>query len=186
MSPAPLSIEAAAQAIIAGKVVAYPTEAVWGLGCDPQNKHAVEKILALKQRKAAQGLILVAANIAQLNPYLSAQLTEQQRQQLLSSERPTTWLVPFNQQTTPPWIAGEHNLLAVRISRHPVVEKLCMLADRAIVSTSANPHGLPAALSIDQVQGYFADNVLVCQGQCGEATRPSTIKNLLTGEILRE
>lgn len=181
-----ISIADAAQRIQSGGVVAYPTEAVYGLGCDPQNQAAVNQILALKQRAVDKGLILVAASLNQLEPYLHSSISIEQKQQLLSAERPTTWLVPYNQTHTPPWISGSHHLLAVRISQHPVVRQLALSCGYPIVSTSANPQGLPAAKSALEVSQYFGDDLPICQGQCGNADRPSTIRNLLTGEVLRD
>ncbi|HEY9034041.1 MAG TPA: Sua5/YciO/YrdC/YwlC family protein [Pseudomonadales bacterium] len=183
---ATITVEQAAAAIHQGQVIAYPTEAVWGLGCDPFRREAVERLLALKQRPQAKGLILVAASLEQLQPLL-AELTPEQWQQLASTTAiPTTWLVPFNATTVPDWIVGEHALLAVRISSHPLVRRLCELAGMPLVSSSANPQALPAARSLAEVQAYFADVVPCCDGELGGASRPSTIRNLLTGQILRE
>lgn len=181
-----ISIADAAQRIQSGGVVAYPTEAVYGLGCDPQNQAAVNQILALKQRAVDKGLILVAASLDQLEPYLHSSISIQQKQQLLSAERPTTWLVPYNPAHTPSWVSGSHPLLAVRISQHPIVQQLAASCGYPIISTSANPQGLSAARTGLEVMRYFGDDLPICQGLCGNAERPSTIRNLLTGEVLRE
>lgn len=181
-----LSVAQATAALQQGSVLAYPTEAVWGLGCDPFNEAAVSALLALKQRSVAKGLILAAASLQQLLPYLSPDLTEQERQQLLPGAVATTWLVPFNLATVPHWIHGKHDVLAVRISAHPLVQQLCTAAGMPLVSTSANPQGLDAARNAADVRRYFGDKFLICTGECGGATRPSVIKNLKTGEILRE
>lgn len=175
-----------AQCMEQGGVVAYPTEAVWGLGCDPQNYSAVEKILALKQRPIEKGLILLASSIEQLKPYLHPSLGSMQLDKIQQSERPTTWLVPFNPGETPQWITGKHSLLAVRVSQHPVVQALCRRTHYPIVSTSANPQGMVAARTALEVRRYFGDDLPICEGHCGNADRPSTIRTLLTGEILRE
>lgn len=182
----PITVSAAARALQQGQVIAYPTEAVWGLGCDPLNHAAVSRILDLKQRPQEKGLIIVAASLQQLRPYLAKSLSEQECQQLLPGAQPTTWLVPFDPHYVPEWIHGQHALLAVRISTHPIVQQLCTLAEMPIVSTSANPQAKEAARSAEDVYNYFADELLLCEGQCGGATRPSRIKNLLTGETMRE
>lgn len=181
-----VSVAQAAQAIQQGQVIAYPTEAVWGLGCDPLNQAAVSRILDLKQRPVEKGLIIVAASLQQLKPYLADSVSEQECQRLLPSAQPTTWLVPFNRHYVPEWIHGQHTLLAVRISAHPIVQQLCSLAAMPIVSTSANPQSQEAARTAEQVHAYFADKLLVCEGQCGGAVRPSKIRNLKTGETMRE
>ena len=182
----PLPVADAARAVKEGAVIAYPTEAVWGLGCDPLDEVAVREILRLKSRPEEKGLILVAASLSQLLPFL-APLTAAQKQQLADvTDRPTTWLVPFNPQCVPGWISGGHDLLAVRICRHPIVQSLCELADTPLVSTSANPQGLPPAKNRDDIEAYFADAVAASEGELGNAEKPSMIRNLLTGQVIRE
>lgn len=176
----------AAAALRQGKVIAYPTEAVWGLGCDPFNADAVKTLLRLKRRAVEKGLILVAASFEQLQPLLADSLTPEQLGRLQAPvERPTTWLVPFNPDKLPTWISGEHNTVAVRISAHPGVKALCEAAGMPLVSTSANPQGCQPAKHDFQVRRYFHDQVAICRGQLGQATQPSTIIDLQTGAIIR-
>ena len=170
-----------------GGVVAYPTEAVWGLGCDPHNWRAVDTILALKQRAKSKGLILVAATIEQLTPYLT--LISSEQRQVLEESWPsaTTWLVPKN-SAIPDWVCGEHSSVALRVSQHPYVYYLCEAFGGAIVSTSANPQGKPAPRQAWQVQRYFhcdtrLDNIAT--GSVGTNTRPSTIIDLVSREVVR-
>ncbi len=66
-----LQVNEAVRILRQGGVIAYPTEAVYGLGCDPDNHQAVEKLLAIKQRSRDKGLILIAADFQQLRPYLA-------------------------------------------------------------------------------------------------------------------
>ena len=181
--PSALDIENAVTALHAGAIIAYPTEAVWGLGCDPFNEDSVQQLLALKQRDVAKGLILVAANLAQLAPYIQT-LSLAQQQLINSTDTPTTWLVPFIASKVPRWISGDHALLAVRVSQHPIVQQLCLAADIPLISTSANPAGLAAATSATQVQAYFPQ-LPYCEGSLGAAKHASTIKNLLTGAVIR-
>lgn len=181
-----VSVSDAVAALLEGKLLAYPTEAVWGLGCNPFQQDAVRALLDIKQRPEAKGLIVVAASLEQIQPYLAEQLSVEQCQQLLPGATPTTWLVPFNEKTVPEWVHGRHDLLAVRISSHPIVKALCNASGMPLISTSANPQGLPSARTAEEVEGYFADTIAICEGECGGALRPSMIKNLLTGDILRE
>lgn len=170
-----------------GGVVAYPTEAVWGLGCDPFNARAVKKILLLKQRHPAKGLILVAATIEQFAPYLT-ELTAEQRGLLEQSwPGPFTWLVP-NNGSIPSWISGNFNSVALRVSAHPYVHDLCQAFGGPIVSTSANPQGKPAPRHRWQVFRYFNDNTYldnIAKGCVGNRKQPSEIKDLITGKIIR-
>ena len=178
-------IRRAARIINNGGVVAYPTEAVWGLGCDPFDQSAVQRILALKRREAGMGLILVASRIEQLEPFLNS-LTPQQISTLEASwPGPNTWLVPDN-GVAPGWITGGRPTLALRVSAHPLVCALCDAAGGPIVSTSANPHGFQPARTALKVHCYFGGRVDdVLPGVVGKTANPSCIRELATGHIIR-
>jgi len=177
----------AAQSLRAGQVLAYPTEAVWGLGCDPFNQQAVEQILRLKQRPVEKGVILIAANLAQVESYLSG-LTAEQYQRVVDSWQPdqgaNTWLVPLTPQI-PVWISGEHDRVAIRVSQHPLVQALCLAYGGAIVSTSANPAGAEPARTAEQIQAYFGDQVPCVTGEVGALANPSVIRDAISGQVLR-
>jgi L-threonylcarbamoyladenylate synthase len=181
------SIAIAANKMRCGEVIAYPTEAVWGLGCDPHNEKAVNTILALKQRHVAKGLILVAASVSQFAPYLQ-HLSQEQRATLDHSwPGPFTWLVPHH-DTLPPWIYGDFPSVALRVSAHPTVHQLCNAFGGPIVSTSANPQGKPAPREAWQVHRYFHHSPLltaVVKGQVGNSLQPSTITDLASGRVIR-
>ncbi|HQQ63518.1 MAG TPA: Sua5/YciO/YrdC/YwlC family protein [Pseudomonadales bacterium] len=168
-----------------GGVIAYPTEAVWGLGCDPLDEQAVMRVLALKKRDWRKGVILVAASIEQLAPYLRGLDDEKYATLRKSWPGPNTWLVPDN-GVAPSWITGGQPTLAVRVSAHPVVAALCHAFDGAIVSTSANIAGDPPARSIRDVIRYFGNDIdVIVPGDVGGADKPTQIRNLMTGEICR-
>ncbi|WP_435372738.1 L-threonylcarbamoyladenylate synthase [Pseudoteredinibacter isoporae] len=168
-----------------GGVIAYPTEAVWGLGCDPFEQPAVEKILWLKGRAQAKGLILVAADINQFEPFLAG-LSQEQLQLLEDSwPGPHTWLVPVNGYC-PEWISGRFDSVALRVSAHPVVSGLCQAFGGPIVSTSANPQGLPPALNAMQAERYFRGSLDgLAPGVVNTQAKPSTIRDLRSGDIIR-
>lgn len=175
----------AEQALHAGGVIAYPSEAVWGLGCDPFSESAVERILALKRRQRSMGLILIAADISQFLPFLRG-LPELQLQQLAATwPGPVTWLVP-NNGVAPDWITGGRDTLALRVTDHPLALALCRAFASPIVSTSANPHGFPPARDRTKVNSYFRGNIdEVLPGVVGSAGRPTEIRHLITGKIIR-
>ena len=166
-----------------GGVIAYPTESVIGLGCDPLDELAVRKILLLKQRPVTKGLILIADSLEHLQPFLSQEqdLDEIHRPQAI----PTSWLVKPS-ALTPDWITGEHAKLAVRITRHPIAQALCNRIGYPLVSTSANPASLPPARNRVKLHQYFDDQLDYCvAGSVGQAIKPSQIIDLETGQILR-
>ena len=183
--PKHVKIRIAAAKIAAGGVIAYPTEAVWGLGCDPFNRDAVLRLLALKQRAADKGLLLIAAAAAQVAPLLH-NLTTQQRQ-LFSQEQPhpTTWLVPET-ELTPSWIRGRFDSVAIRVTRHPVAAALCQVFGGPIVSTSANPSARPPAVTALTVRRYFPSGLAaITPGKIGDADKPSEIRHIVTGAVVR-
>ena len=175
---------AALAALARGEIIAYPTEAVWGLGCDPFDGTAVHRLLQLKQRPLAKGLILVVADGEQLSG-LWWRLSAAQRAQIASAQQPTTWLLPHAGQM-PLWITGEHDTVAVRVSRHPSVAALCHAYGGPLVSTSANPAGKSPARSQWAARRYFGRHVAsYVGGPLGGAAKPSQIRDLESGAILR-
>jgi len=129
----------AAQAALAGGVVCYPTEGVFGLGCLPHEFEAVQRILDFKGRNAANGVILIGANLPQLLPWIAPSAEELQH--LMSdTDTPTTWIMTAS-PIAPDWITGGRNTVAVRLCSHPVAAALCNACDSALVSTSANRSG---------------------------------------------
>ncbi len=178
-------IAIAVAAIRSGGVVAYPTEAVYGLGCDPNDREACERIFELKQRTPDMGLILIASQIGQFEQFL-VDLSDAQGATLQSSwPGPITWLVPDN-GVAPNWITGGQGTLALRVTDHPVAAALCESFGGPLVSTSANPHGHPPARSADDVSAYFGETLAaILDGPLGELTQPTEIRDLVTQEIIR-
>lgn len=176
---------AAAAAVRAGGVVAYPTEGVWGLGCLPDNEAAVLRILSLKGRALDKGLIVVAADFNQLIPWLDTLTSDQLACLTQTWPGPNTWLVPHN-GAVPSWISGSHPRVALRVSAHPVVSALSTLVGSALVSTSANPQGLPAAMDRAQVNAYFSGQLdATAPGDVGGPGGPTVIRDLVTGAEIR-
>ncbi|HEY6130578.1 MAG TPA: Sua5/YciO/YrdC/YwlC family protein [Halioglobus sp.] len=184
--PRPQHLQAAVSALRGGGVIACPTEAVWGLSCDPVDAGAVAHLLALKGRPVAKGLILVAGCISQVD-FLLHDLPAQQRQLLAASwPGPITWLVPHRGRV-PNWVCGQHASVAVRVSGHPVVSALCMAWGGPLVSTSANRAGARPALEAFQVRRYFGAGLdYLLPGRVGESARPTSIRDLVSGQIVRD
>lgn len=183
--PSALALTSACHALQQGEVIACPTESVWGLSCDPNNEAAVEYLLALKVRPVSKGLILVAHSLEQLG-FLLIDLPRQHLDTLSASwPGPATWLVPHG-GLVPEWISGEHDTVAVRVSGHPVVSALCAAWGGPLVSTSANPGGALPAREAFQVRRYFGDSLgYVMPGATGSSDRPTSIRHLESGQIIR-
>ncbi|TVP58015.1 MAG: Sua5/YciO/YrdC/YwlC family protein [Halomonadaceae bacterium] len=171
-----------------GGVLAYPTEAVWGLGCDPWSRVAVERLLELKSRPVGKGLILVAADEGQLEFLLAGQpaALREAASRCWQQPRAVSLLLPDPEGRIPPWIRGDHDQVLVRVSHHPQVQALCRAFGGPVVSSSCNPAGRQPARYSWQVQRYFRhqlDGVL--PGSTGQARRPSVILDPLSGRQLR-
>ncbi|WP_370980501.1 L-threonylcarbamoyladenylate synthase [Agaribacterium sp. ZY112] len=174
-----------ARVIRAGGVVSYPTEGVWGLGCDPENQHAVETILKLKSRPVHKGLILISGRAEDFSFLLKDADVSIQKRVISPTDVATTWLVEHKGRV-PNFISGDSNLVAIRISSHPVVSALSALAGGAIVSTSANPAGLPSALNSTKVRHYFRNQAIcISPGAIAANRGASRIINAASGERLR-
>ena len=171
----------AARAIRAGGIVAYPTESCYGLGCDPLNRAAVLRLLKLKRRPAAKGLILIAYDRAQLTR-IARELPDAVRK---SWPGPNTWLVTPTRRV-PAWIRGRHPRVAVRVTAHPPAAALCRAAGIAIVSTSANRGGERPARDEHEVRRRFGDSIdYVVPGRIGTRRRPTPIIDAATQALIR-
>ncbi len=166
-----------------GKVLAYPTEGVWGLGCLPNRPDAVRRLLNIKQRDPDKGLILIAARCEDMEPYIQP-LAEEQQAKLESPGEPVTWLVPAAEGAST-LLRGTHATQAVRITRHSLCRALC-LGVGALVSTSANPEGTPPARTSEEVREMFGSTIDgIVEGPLGGASGSSEIRDLLTGRVIR-
>lgn len=184
-SPSFLALKQATDALCREEVIACPTEAVWGLSCDPDSRAAVARLLQIKQRSESKGLILVAAHIEQLGTLLSGLNPEQLDALRATWPGPATWLLPHRGRV-PPWVCGAHDTVAVRVSDHPVVSSLCTAWGGPLVSTSANPGGALPAREAFQVRRYFGGSVsCFVPGRVGSSARPTAIRHLVSGDIVR-
>lgn len=180
-------LTAAIAALRRGGVVAYPTEAVWGLGCDPFDAVAVTRLLEIKQRPADKGLILVAGEVAQLDGLLDWDaLPGQRRDAVLASwPGPNTWVIPATARA-PRLVAGAHDSLAVRVSAHPAVVALCDAFGGPLVSTSANLAGQPPASLYSALDPALLSRLdAVVTGDTGGLGAPTAIRDARSGAVLR-
>lgn len=168
-----------------GKVIAYPTEAVWGLGCDPFNTSAIEQLLMLKSRPWQKGLILIASTIEQFDFLLDDLSPELYRRLNDSWPGHHTWLVPHHNRLSER-VYGRHPTVALRVTAHPVVKTLCHRFGGPIISTSANRAGMPSATSAIAARRYFLGKRLsFAPGAVGDSPSASCIRDLISGKIIR-
>jgi L-threonylcarbamoyladenylate synthase len=168
-----------------GGIIAYPTEGVWGLGCDPFNEKSVKKVLRLKDREVDKGLVLVASDLGQIENLVQPLPINARNLLEAACPGPDTWLIPDTNQAIPSWIKGNFDTVAVRVSQHPLVKSVCNKVG-LLVSTSANPAGSEPALSQEDVERYFGDkDILIVPGELGGQQKPSRIRDLLSQEVIR-
>jgi len=171
-----------AQPFEGGGIFAYPTEAIYGLGCDPDNKAAVMRLLHIKNRPISKGLILVASDFSQVEKYLEPLSVSQRK---FTQPSNTTYIFPAL-KSAPAWLTGDFNSLAIRITKHPLARELCETLGSAVVSTSANVSGQAPAKSIDEVIAQLGDKIdLILEGKLGDSQKPSTIRDSITNQIIR-
>ncbi len=178
-------IGAIASVIRGGGVVAYPTEAVFGLGCRPSDATACERVLALKNRVADKGLIVITDDLSRIAYWLEPVPSELQARAEATWPGPHTWLWPAR-ASCPPWLRGAHTQLAVRVTAHPGVRALCAASGSALVSTSANLSGEPPCRESSCVQSAFDGQIdAILDLRCAGADAPSTIRDIRTGAWIR-
>ena len=168
-------------------LIAYPTEAVFGLGCAPYDEVAVRKLLTLKQRDISKGLILIAADYSQLLEYVDDNKIGQDVRFKVLSHWPghTTLLLPARTDV-PRFLKGDHDTIAVRVTAHEPARQLCRALGTALVSTSANRSGEPPLTSAEAVREAFGDDIAwVMDEAVGAAAAPSRIINPLSNEVIR-
>lgn len=180
-----MNLAPAISALNQGEIIAYPTEGVYGLGCDPLNEAAVLRLLALKQRAVSKGLILLAASVEQIMPYLAPVPTACLQQALNTWPGPVTWVFPAA-AFVPSWICGDHVTVAVRVTNHPIARALCEGFGRPIVSTSANIAAQASALTAGQVAATFPEGIaVIVPGELGGLKGSTPIYDVLGGGVVR-
>ncbi|EKE83386.1 Sua5 family translation factor [Idiomarina xiamenensis 10-D-4] len=178
--------QAAREAFATG-LIAYPTEAVFGLGCDPREDVFLQQLLDLKQRPQEKGFILLAADYSQLLPFVDDNAIPQDKRFSVFSHwpGPVTLLLPARQSVSP-LLRGQFDTIACRVTAYEPARELCRQLNSAIVSTSANRHQQPSLTSFEAVKTEFNDELAwVMDDAVAGASSPSTIINPLTGQVVR-
>lgn len=169
------------------QVVAYPTEAVFGLGCNPNSEQAVRALLTLKQRPEEKGLILIAPTLEFLRPYIDEtklSITEWERLEEISNNA-ITWIVPAK-KNVPNYIKGKFDSVAVRLCQVPAVIELCNASGFALTSTSANLTGKLPCRTAAEVITQFGYTFPILNEKTGGRDNPSEIRDIFTQHIFRQ
>lgn len=159
-----------------GGIIVYPTDTVWGIGCDATNAEAVKKIYALKQREDSKSMLVLLDSAAKLDYYVDVPETAEM---LLAteSEKPMTIIYP-NARHLAPNLVAEDGSIGIRITNEPFSQALCAQLRHPLVSTSANISGHPTAHFFHEIEAAILEGVdYVCRFRREDETphEPSTI-----------
>src|SRR5579875_1280932 len=178
-------IEAAAALLHEGGVLAYPTEGVYGLGCDPDDHAAFDRIFAMKRRPPEQGVLLIAADFEQVEPWIGNVPEPALERARTAWPGAHTFIFPRSTRV-PAWAAGGHAGIALRVTAHEPSAALCRAVGGPIVSTSANRHGAAPARSAAEIRAIFGDEPDgVLDAPLGGLDRPTPITDAVSGAIIR-
>ena len=178
------SIRHAAHVINSGGIIAYPTDTIYGLGCDPYDADAVARLSDIKSRSALKQFILLAGHIEQIKAFVD--LTEDQQQKITQNKEATSWVIKANKHT-PAWLLNKDKTVTIRLSKHSDVKKLCHILGHAIISTSANLSGQrPARNALELHQRFHSSIDKIMASNEKLTARPSKVIRLCDNHILRD
>ncbi len=171
----------AVEVLRAGGVIVYPTDTVWGIGCDATNEAAVRRVYELKHRADTKSMLVLLDGAGKLQGYVE-QVPSVAWDLLETSEgqRPLTIIYPGAKNLAPNLIA-EDGSIGIRITSEPFSRALCEQLRRPVVSTSANISGEPTAKNFSQISRAVldaADYVCLYRRDDEEEKRPSSIIKL--------
>jgi len=183
-------IKKAVEVLRAGGVILYPTDTVWGIGCDATNAEAVRKVYEIKRREDSKALICLVDSEARLSRYVR-NVADVTWDMIELSERPLT-IIFDNVNGLAPNLLAEDGSAGIRVTREEFSKELCYRFQKPIVSTSANISGEPTARTFDEISPEIkeaVDYVVRYNQRCKEKHLPSSIiKMTPSGEftIIRE
>ena len=166
-----------------GGIIAYPTESCFGIGCDPKNKKAINKIIKLKKRLRNKNFIIIGSSIKQFNSFINP-LNDANNEKLFSKwPGPHTWLVNVNNQCSN-WLKS-NSRIAIRIPSFSRCQDLVKSIDMAITSSSLNLSGKIPLKNYRDVCRFLPNQVKLIGGRIGKNKKPSVIQDFKTNNIIR-
>lgn len=180
-----IEIKRAVQTLKEGGIIVYPTEGVYGVGCDPFNETAVLRLLKIKKRSVKKGVILVVSSWDQARDLIEI---DPLKNSLVKSHQsdPITWVFPATKKV-PGWIVGDFKSVAIRCFLHSEAKRICQKFGGPIVSTSANTSMKPAVTRYEDLEKSLLDSVdFVVKGKTGGLKTPTPIYDAKTGNMLRK
>ena len=169
----------ALEVVKAGGIILYPTDTIWGIGCDATNEEAVQKVMALKGRSASKSLIVLVDNDTKLASYVR-EIPDVAYDLIEYAENPLT-IVYSNAKNLAPGVINEDGSVGIRVVKHNFCQQLIQRFRLPIVSTSANISGEPAPKNFSEVSQEIIDGVdyvVNLEQEVSEEKTPSTIMKL--------
>ena len=179
-------LKTALEVLQKGGVILYPTDTVWGIGCDATNEEAVKRIYQIKQRTDAKSMLMLTDNPARIPGYVQ-EVPEMAWTLIELSEKPLTIIYPDAKNIAPSLLA-EDGSVGIRVTTELFSSHLCARFKRPIVSTSANISGQPTPTTFAQISDGIKQNVdyVVRYRQTDNSvTKPSSILKLDVGNIVK-
>ena len=150
-------IKKAIEILKAGGIILYPTDTIWGLGCDATNEEAVHKIYTLKHRAETQSRLVLLDNEAKLDRYVS-EVPEMAYSLIEVSDKPIT-IIYDNAKCLAKNLISEDGSIGIRVTRESFSKRLCEQLRRPIVSTSANISGAPSPAIFNEISDEIKNAV---------------------------
>ena len=172
-------VEKALEVVKAGGIILYPTDTIWGIGCDATNEESVQKVMALKGRSASKSLIVLVDNDTKLASYVR-EIPDVAYDLIEYAENPLT-IVYSNAKNLAPGVINEDGSVGIRVVKHAFCQQLIQRFRLPIVSTSANISGEPAPKNFSEVSQEIIDGVdyvVNLEQEVSEEKTPSTIMKL--------
>ena len=183
---APEEYEDISDAIVKGKIIAYPTESVFGIGCDPENEQSINKIIEIKNRGKQKGLIIIADEVKKLSKFIHKDYLDLFIKKSDIESKPTTWIVPSSKHVLN-LVKGEDSSVALRITQHPIASRICKYSNKAIISTSANISNKTPAKNSNEILMQFGEEIdIIVDERVGDSIKPTQIVDLITNKVIRE
>ncbi|HWZ04013.1 MAG TPA: L-threonylcarbamoyladenylate synthase [Mucilaginibacter sp.] len=162
-----------------GGIILYPTDTIWGIGCDATNTEAIKRIYKLKQRDEAKSMIILLDTENKLESYIS-DMNPLAYDLIEYAENPLTLVMPGAKNISPALISGDGSI-GIRIAKHPFCQQLIQRMRKPLVSTSANVSGKPSPQYFSQIDPEIIDGVdyvVDLDQHSMEIKTPSTIMKL--------
>ncbi len=148
-------IEKALEVLRNGGTIVYPTETIWGIGCDATRQEAVEKVYRIKKRMDSKSMLILVEDQDRLADHLE-EIPETAYHILQHTDQPVTIIFPGGRNLAPGLLA-EDGSIGIRIVKHEFCQRLIRQLDRPLVSTSANFAGLPAPARFKDIDSRILD-----------------------------